>query len=182
MTEADGVAVLHAVLRENGLTQAWHDVNLRFGLNTRLSFDAPSDPGVVLGEDDIFFVDISPVWRGCEADGADTFVTGSDPEMRRIARDARAVFDAVRCRWQREGLTGEAMYRAAALESEARGWVLDPALSGHRVSDFPHSAQFDGALADMRFVPSPDLWILEIQLRHRSRPFGAFYEDLLTDT
>jgi hypothetical protein len=49
------------------------------------------------------------------------------------------------------------------------------------ISEFPHKAHYDGALIEQNFVPSPDLWILEIQLRHPTRPFGAFYEDLLTD-
>ncbi len=182
MTEEDGVAVLRRVLREDGLLQEWHGANLRFGANTRLAYDARSEPGVVLGENDIFFIDIGPVWRDCEADGCDTFVIGNDPEMHRIAADARAVFETLRSRWLMDGLTGEGIYRAAAEESKSRGWLLDPLLTGHRVSDFPHAAHHDGALADAAFVPSPNLWILEIQLRHPARPFGAFYEDLLTDT
>ncbi len=182
MTEEDGVAVLRRVLREQGLVQEWHGASLRIGANTRLAYDVSSKPGVALGENDIFFIDIGPVWRDCEADGCDTFVIGHDPEMHRIASDARDVFETVRSRWLAERLTGQGMYRIVAEESQARGWLLDPLLTGHRVSDFPHAAHHDGALADVAFVPSPNLWILEIQLRHPTRPFGAFYEDLLTDT
>ncbi len=182
MTEEEGGGLLRQVLREAGLVREWHGIGLRFGANTRLPYDASSEPGVVLAGNDIFFIDIGPVWQDCEADGADTFVTGDDPEMHRIAGDAKGVFEAVRAHWLAERLTGQGIYRAAAEESGARGWLLDPILTGHRVSDFPHAAQFDGALADMTFVPSPGLWILEIQLRHPTRPFGAFYEDLLTDT
>jgi hypothetical protein len=54
-------------------------------------------------------------------------------------------------------------------------------MSGHRLSEFPHAAHHKGALADAPFTPSPGLWMLEIQLRHPTRPFGAFYEDLLLD-
>jgi Xaa-Pro aminopeptidase len=181
MTENEGEQVARTVLREGGLLRGWHGIKLRFGANTTLTFCQASEPGVVLGEDDIFFVDIGPVWRNCEGDGGETFTTGSDPEMNRIARDSKSIFDAVAARWRADGLTGRALYDFAVAEAEARGWLLNLDLSGHRVSDFPHAAQFDGALIDQNFVPSPDLWILEIQLRHPTRPFGAFYEDLLTD-
>ena len=54
-------------------------------------------------------------------------------------------------------------------------------LSGHRLSDFPHSAHYDGSLADVDFRPNPNLWVLEIAIAHPERTFGAFYEDLLLD-
>ncbi len=182
MSEEEAIAVGRQALREDGLLRGWHGIQIRFGSNTTLTFREKSEPGVVLGTDDIFFVDIGPVWRNCEGDGGATFTTGSDPEMNRIAQDSKAIFDAVAAHWRADGLTGRALYEVAVAEAEARGWLLNLELSGHRVSDFPHKAHYDGALIDQQFVPSPDLWILEIQLRHPTRPFGAFHEDLLTDT
>jgi hypothetical protein len=35
------------------------------------------------------------------------------------------------------------------------------------------------AAVDIR--PNPNLWVLEIAIRHPVREFGAFYEDLLLD-
>ena len=49
----------------------------------------------------------------------------------------------------------------------------------HRVSDFPHKVHYKGNLGDQDFTPAPNLWILEIQLRHPTENWGAFYEDLL---
>ena len=181
MTEEEGLEVARQVLREDGLLRGWHGIKLRFGENTTLTYRLPSQPGVVLGDDDIYFVDIGPVWKDWEGDGGATFTTGGDPDMKRIARDVKAVFDAVAARWQSERLTGEALYRVAVTEAETRGWQLNLEMTGHRISEFPHKAHYDGALIEQNFVPSPDLWILEIQLRHPTRPFGAFYEDLLTD-
>ena len=54
-------------------------------------------------------------------------------------------------------------------------------LSGHRLSDFPHSAHYDGPLAEVEFRPNPNLWVLEIAIAHPERDFGAFYEDLLLE-
>lgn len=180
MTEEEGIALTRQVLREDGLLRGWHGINLRFGVNTICTFRDKSVPGTVLGEDDIFFIDIGPVWRDWEGDGGDTFTTGADPEMNLIRRDVKEVFDAVAARWQGDRLTGEALYRVAVTEAERRGWQLNLEMTGHRISEFPHKAHYDGALIEQRFVPSSDLWILEIQLRHPTRPFGAFYEDLLT--
>jgi methionyl aminopeptidase len=54
-------------------------------------------------------------------------------------------------------------------------------LSGHRLSDFPHSAIYDGPMAEVDVVPKPGLWVLEIAILSPERTFGAFYEDLLLE-
>ena len=61
------------------------------------------------------------------------------------------------------------------------GWELNLDLSGHRLSDFPHAAVYDGPLAEIDFRPSPLLWVLEIHIRDRDGKFGAFFEDMLLD-
>ena len=61
------------------------------------------------------------------------------------------------------------------------GWELNlKRMSGHRIGDFPHKHRIPGMmLSTVDIVPSALLWILEIHIRHKSRPFGAFYEDLM---
>lgn len=179
MAEEDAQAYARATLKARGLLRGWHGVKLRFGTNTIKGFSDASDPGTILREDDIFFIDIGPVWQGYEGDGGDTFVVGNDAEMHRATTDVRAIFDATRARWLADGLSGAALYRFAAAEAERRGWQLNLDMSGHRLSDFPHAVKYDGALIDSDYAPSPGLWVLEIQIRHQERPFGAFYEDLL---
>lgn len=83
-------------------------------------------------------------------------------------------------RWRLEGLGGSALYDFAAGRASAMGWVLNLDIKGHRVSDFPHAIYKAGNLGDFADCPATDLWILEIQIAHPTRPFGAFYEDLLT--
>ncbi len=82
-------------------------------------------------------------------------------------------------RWRDDGLSGEALYRYALERAEGMGWTLNWDVKGHRVSDFPHAIYKAGDLGDFAGVPQTGLWILEIQLAHPTRPFGAFYEDLL---
>ena len=71
------------------MIRGWHDVYVRFGSNTLKTFGAESDPGIVLKENDIFFIDIGPVWGETEGDGGDTFVVGTDAGMEQCAADAK---------------------------------------------------------------------------------------------
>lgn len=181
MVEEDAVDMARDLLAEAGMVRGWHDVYVRFGSNTTKTFGAASEAGVVLGDDDIFFIDIGPVWKDWEGDGGDSFVTGSNPDMRRCADDARAIFHEVRHKWLTEGATGRALYAHAVACAEARGWALNMDLSGHRIADFPHAAVHEGPLAEVDFTPSRLLWVLEIHIRHPTAAYGAFFEDMLLE-
>lgn len=181
MVEEDGRAMARETLKNLGMRRGWHHIITRFGPNTTKDFMERSDPGVELGENDIFFVDIGPIYGDCEGDAGDTFVLGSDPDHLRAKTDVRTIWNLVRDRWFVEGVTGKELYEYAIETTEDMGWKLNLDLSGHRLSDFPHSAHYDGSLMDVEFRPNPNLWVLEIAIRHPKRTFGAFYEDLLLE-
>jgi methionine aminopeptidase len=140
-----------------------------------------SEPGVILGENDIFFVDIGPIFEECEGDAGDTFVVGDDPDHHRAKGDARAIWEDTRRHWFEQGATGKELYEFAVQAAEDRGWKLNLDLSGHRLSEFPHSAHYDGSIADVPYSLHPDRWVLEIAIIQPERHFGAFYEDLLLE-
>ena len=181
MVEEEAVEMAKGILKAAGMRRGWHDVYVRFGSNTTKTFGAPSDPGIVLGADDIFLIDIGPVWEKWEGDVGDTFVTGTDAEMARCARDAKALFHEVRAKWRDDKLTGQALYEFAERRASELGWKLNLDLSGHRISDFPHAAVYEGPLAEVPFNPAPLLWVLEIHIRHPDKAYGAFFEDMLLD-
>jgi methionyl aminopeptidase len=181
MVEEDARAMARDVLSDQGMRKGWHHIIVRFGPNTTKDFMEPSDKGIVLGSDDIFFVDIGPVYGEQEGDGGDTFVFGSDPDHHRAKADVKVIWDDVRDRWFQEGLSGRDLYDYAEKKSAEKGWRLNRDLSGHRLSEFPHSVHYDGAMAAVDFRPSPLLWVLEIAIIHPERKFGAFYEDLLLE-
>jgi len=181
MVEEDARAMASDLLAGMEMRKGWHHVIVRFGPNTTKDFMEPSDKGVVLGSDDIFFVDIGPVHGDQEGDGGDTFVFGSDPDHHRAKADVRTIWNSVRDRWFRDGLTGRELYDYAEKMAAEKGWRLNRDLSGHRLSEFPHSVHYDGAMAAVDFRPSPLLWVLEIAIIHPERKFGAFYEDLLLE-
>jgi hypothetical protein len=181
MIEEDAVEMAKDILAGKDMLRGWHDVYVRFGSNTLKTFGAASDPGIVLGHNDIFLIDIGPVWKEWEGDGGDTFVVGENPAMRQCAADARTLFHTVRKKWMSEGLSGKDLYAFAEAEALKLGWELNLDLSGHRLSDFPHAAIYDGPMAEVDFKPSPLLWVLEIHIRNHERTFGAFFEDMLLD-
>jgi methionyl aminopeptidase len=181
MSEEEAKAIARDTLKGMGMRRGWHHIIVRCGPNTTKDFMEKSDPGVVLGENDIFFVDIGPIYGDTEGDAGDTFVFGSDPDHLRAKREVRLIWDQVRDEWFAKGISGKELYDYAIEIAAGFGWKLNMDLSGHRLSEFPHSAHYDGPLADVAFRPSPNLWVLEIAIAHAERKFGAFYEDLLLE-
>jgi Xaa-Pro aminopeptidase len=178
MREDEANRIAEHVFRDLGFERIWHPTHIRFGPNTLRLYKESSDPEVVLGENDLFFIDIGPVWDGHEGDYGDTFVLGHDPEHHAIAVTARELFDVVADQW-RKGCSGRELYAFAERAAEQRGYELNLGAPGHRLGDFPHAVHRACKLAAAEFVPAPGLWVLEIQIRHPTLPIGAFFEDLL---
>ena len=179
MTEAQAIAQGEAILAGMGMELAWHPLLIRFGANTLKIFSDRTPGDAVLGEDDIYFIDMGPVFGGHEGDVGATFATGPNPAKQACARDVKTLFERVKAIWDGGTVTGYDLYDAAQAEAAALGWVLNLDIAGHRVGDYPHSVHQGGKLGTLAQVPSPGLWILEMQIRHPTEPFGAFYEDLL---
>lgn len=179
MLESEANAQCMAVMKEMGMDRIWHPVLIRFGENTLKTFKQRSQGDPRLQERDIFFVDLGVVWNGHEGDAGATFVVGDDAEMQACADAAKTVFDEVEHHWRTTGAGGKALYEYAEQRATALGWRLNLDIKGHRVSDFPHAIYKAGNLGDFDSSLNPGVWILEIQLAHPTRPFGAFYEDLL---
>ena len=181
MTEAQGHEQALAVLQRLGTERIWHPIKVRFGASTLKAFKEAPEPDRVLAESDIFFLDIGPVWQGHEGDAGDTFVVGDDAEMHACAEAARTLWHDVSDRWRQDGLAGSGLYAYATARAEEMGWRLNLGMKGHRLCDFPHAIYKAGSLADFENCPATGMWVLEIQIAHPTRPFGAFYEDLLIE-
>jgi Xaa-Pro aminopeptidase len=179
-TEAEAKKIVQEIQARLGGEKSWHPPQIRFGENSVLPFGKQGLENVALKEDDIYFLDIGPVFGGHEGDVGRTFVLGNDPEMRRCRQDAEEIWRLTRDRWN-QGVKGPDLYSFASAQAEARGWrLLLEKANGHRIADFPHAARARGSVENFTGVPAPNRWILEIQIRHPEKPFGAFYEDLLS--
>jgi Xaa-Pro aminopeptidase len=183
MLEEDARQMAKETLERLGSTKGWHKILVRFGPNTIKNFEDPSERGVKLKANDLFFIDIGPVWGDTEGDGGETFVVGADgdPDMRRCADDTKRIFHIVRKQWLSTGMTGRELYDFAFRAAADMGWILNMELTGHRLSEFPHSAYYDGTLAAVSIRPSPNLWVLEVQVKHPTKVIGGFFEDLLLE-
>ncbi|MBB3219424.1 M24 family metallopeptidase [Pseudoduganella umbonata] len=181
MVEEDAVAMAKDVIASRGHALSWHPTRVRFGKNTMKPMKQASEPGVILGENDIFFIDIAPRVEDWEGDGGAAFVVGHAPEYARCAADAERLFHDARAMWRDRKCTGQELYDYATRRATEMGWELNLDLPGHRVSDFPHAAMHTGALADYASHPSSMRWILEIHLTDPQGRFGAFFEDMLLD-
>ncbi|SAK99724.1 Metallopeptidase family M24 [Caballeronia pedi] len=179
MLESEATAACKRIMTSLGMERIWHPSLVRFGANTLKTFKERSEGDPRLGDDDIFFIDLGIVWHGHEGDAGATFVVGDDAEMKACAAAAKQIFDDVEARWRATGSSGKALYEYAEERAHELGWRLNLDIKGHRVSDFPHAIYKAGKLGDFDACPDVGLWILEIQIAHPTRPFGAFYEDLL---
>ncbi len=179
-SEKDAGDFLKESLKANDCEKIWHPPQIRFGINTLKSFGEKSDASVVLTSEDLFFLDIGPVFGGHEGDVGRTFVVGANLDHLRIAADAKKVFEATRNEWLTKKLSGRSLYDFAQNFATTLGWEIGyGGASGHRVSDFPHAVHYRGKLKTQEHCPASNRWILEIHLLDPKRRFGAFFEDLL---
>lgn len=179
-SEKEGKKIVAEVQKELGSPKSWHPPQIRFGENTILPFNGVGAENVVLQEDDIFFLDLGPVFEDHEGDVGRSFSLGKNPDYERCCKDAEEIWHKVADRWSSTQATGPELYEYAAKLALERGWVLSlQKANGHRVADFPHAARARGSVEKFPGHPAPQRWILEIQIRHPSMKFGAFYEDIL---
>ncbi len=178
--------------REFGIEQNWHKRIVRAGPNTLAPYDEnPAD--LTLGEDDILFVDLGPVFEAWEADFGRTYVLGDDPHKLRLRDDAATAFAAGKRYFQEHpGITGSELYAHVRTLAQQAGWEFGGKLAAHLIGEFPHkSLPVDRAVAWAdagNHTPMRGLdplgrerhWILEIHFVDRLRQIGAFYEELLT--
>lgn len=177
--------------RDFGVTTHWHDRIVRAGLNT-LCIAGEIAPDRTVGDDDMVFLDLGPVFGVWEADVGRSYAIGNDPVKHMLCADLPRVFDAVKAGFAADpDITGAALYAAAHDEAERRGWSFGGKIAGHLVGEHP-CARRPGEAATRRIAPGnavrmrdpdatgrPRHWILEIHLVSPDLGFAGFYERLL---
>ncbi len=180
ISEDEGRRIVKDLFQSYESEKVWHAPQVRFGVNSLRPFGEAGEAGVVLQENDIFFIDVGPVFLGHEGDVGRSFAVGADAEMKKCADDVGKIWQDVRDHWFETEKSGEELYKFAEKVTRDRGWVLNlKKADGHRIADFPHATKMRGSIEALSHKPLPYRWILEIQIQHPTRPFGAFFEDLL---
>lgn len=179
MNTAQVEAVLDRELTRRNIVKLWHPSKVRLGVNTLKTF-RESNEDVVIKEGDLFFLDLGPVYHDHEGDYGETFVCGRDLHGHgEVIAAVSEIFEITKKAWQKQELSGEALYQVAQDEAQKRGLELNASMGGHRVGDFPHALHYKGQLLPYDSVPDSGLWILEILVKSTKRGVGAFFEDLL---
>ncbi|MDD4976953.1 MAG: M24 family metallopeptidase [Bacteriovorax sp.] len=178
MNEAESLIILNHELNQAGVEKFWHPTKFRIGSNTIKSFRDISDETVLL-ENDLFFIDIGPVFFNHEGDYGETFLVGSDARLEKLQAAPKQIFYATQAQWKAHKLTGVQLYEFAEQEALKLNLVLNTKMYGHRLGDFPHALHFKGKLGSLEISPAPHLWVLEIHLIDESTNRGAFFEDIL---
>jgi Xaa-Pro aminopeptidase len=178
MLETEARALLEKALDDSGIQKKWHPTKLRMGTNTIKSFRDISEE-YTLKENDIFFLDIGPVYFNHEGDYGETFVVGANPDLMKLADATKTIFQSTSNMWKEKKLTGKELYEFATSEAKKLNLTLNTNMYGHRVGDFPHAVHTKANLGNIPFTPSPNLWILEIHLIDEKLNRGAFFEDVL---
>ena len=174
-----------------GVTRHWHRRIVRAGENTLQPFQE-RPPDRVVGDDDIVFLDLGPIFEEWEADFGRTFVLGDDP-CKKAVRDAlprvwqagRDYFDS------HPDVTGAELFDFVVGVTHTEGFDFGGRIAGHLLGEFPHR-KIAGTGVEWYIMPGSDKpmrrkdpsgrlchWILEIHLVDRVRGFGGFYEQLL---
>jgi Xaa-Pro dipeptidase len=175
-----------------GISTYWHKRIVRAGTNTLAPYDE-NPPDLVVGEDDIVFLDLGPVFERWEADFGRTFVLGSDPVKLKLRDDIEKAFANGKQYFNRHPeITAAELYRHAQKLAKDYGWEYGGPIAGHLLGQFPHE-RIPGDKVTLYVHPdNPNKmrgvdtqgqerhWILEIHFVDRARKIGGFYEELLT--
>jgi Xaa-Pro dipeptidase len=184
---------IYALAKEMyGISTYWHKRIVRAGRNTLLPY-AENPPDLTIGEDDILFLDLGPVFEEWEADFGRTFVLGSNPLKLKMRSDVEAAFaDGKRYFEGRPEITSDELFHYAESLATKYGWEFGGPIAGHLIGQFPHERIADDKVS-LYVHPKSNLpmrslneqgqkrhWILEIHFVDREHEIGGFYEELLT--
>jgi Xaa-Pro dipeptidase len=175
-----------------GITTYWHKRIVRAGRNTLAPYDE-NPPDLTIGEDDILFLDLGPVFEDWEADFGRTFVLGSDPVKLKLRDDVGAAFAEGKLYFQQTpDITASQLFAHAGSLADKFGWEFGGPIAGHLIGHFPHE-RIAGDKVSLYVHPDSHLlmrsldekgqkrhWILEIHFVDREREIGGFFEELLT--
>jgi Xaa-Pro dipeptidase len=186
-------ADIYALAKEMyGITTYWHKRIVRAGKNTLLPYD-DNPPDLMIGADDILFLDLGPVFEHWEADFGRTFVLGSNPLKRKMESDVGQAFvDGKRYFNQSPEITASQLFNYVKSSGEKLGWEFGGPMAGHLIGQFPHE-RIPRDKVSLYIHPDSHLplrsldekgqkrhWILEIHFVNREHEIGGFYEELLT--
>jgi hypothetical protein len=109
-----------------------------------------------------------------------TLVFGDNAEYHALAEATQAIFNEAEAFWRENSVTGLALYDFVHQQAAARGYECPLKQAGHLLGEFSHATtRWTKGLSEFPEVVQPGCWVLEIQLKHKNKAFGGFYEQVL---
>ncbi|MBI3591226.1 MAG: M24 family metallopeptidase [Candidatus Melainabacteria bacterium] len=178
ITETQARIKAQEIYEKHGIKKSWHKPYIYFGTNTILTFmDKPKEEKT-LQEKDIAYIDIGPIIDGVEGDAGHTLVFGNNSLFNELKLQSSRIFNLGVDFWRKNNPTGIELYKCIYKLTEEAGFIFNLNPAGHLIGSFPHKGWKEG-LHTYPYPPEPGYWILEIQIRHPEKPYGAFYEAVL---
>src|ERR1700755_1620519 len=116
-----------------GISTYWHKRIVRAGRNTLAPYDE-NPPDLTLGDDDILFLDLGPVFEQWEADFGRTFVIGTDPMTLKLKGDVGAAYAQGKQYSERTpNITAQQLFAYATSLAEQFGWEYGGPIAGHLI-------------------------------------------------
>jgi Xaa-Pro aminopeptidase len=178
--------------RDFGVRRHWHKRVVRCGPNALLGYHADC-PDRRLGDDDVVYLDLGPLFEQWEADFGRSYALGPDPLKHKLVADIESAFARGKQLFNaNQNLTAGELYDYVCGLAREAGWEFGAPTAGHLVGHFPHETApgIPKPLSIRHGNPlslrEPDTkgerrhWILEIHFVDRTRQFGGFHEELLT--
>lgn len=179
ISESEATEAAHIVFKNHGIEKLWHRPLIRFNQNTLCTFKDRPTTNYTLQENDIAFVDIGIIKNGIEGDVGKTIVLGENKELMRLKEVSEILFHDATDYWRKENPTGIALYEFIDAEAKKHNVLFNLSPAGHLIGAYPHThAWTKGANTFPEQLVAKN-WILEIQIKSLTEPFGAFHEALL---
>jgi methionine aminopeptidase len=179
ISESQVTDAAHLIFKEYGIEKLWHRPLIRFNQNTLCTFLERSTTDYILQKEDIAFIDIGIVKDGIEGDVGKTLVFGKNEEFIRLKNVSEVLFQDAINYWHAKNPTGIKLYEFIYDQAKKHRVIFNLSPAGHLIGAFPHThAWTKGANTYPDKLVSKG-WILEIQIKSLTQPYGAFYEGLL---
>src|ERR1700744_3935085 len=129
--------------REFGVEKHWHRRIVRSGPNS-ITTAGDHPPVRMIGEDDIVYLDLGPVFGGWEADIGNSYALGNNPRKQALVAELPRQFEKLQAHFRANpSITGAALYDFAVRSAHDAGWKFGGVIAGHIISEFAH-AQIPG--------------------------------------
>lgn len=179
ISESQATALTHQIFLDYGIDKLWHRPLIRFNQNTLCTFKDRPAIDYVLQESDIAFVDIGIVKDGIEGDVGATLVFGDNEEFLHLKRVSELLFHEAINFWKQHNPTGIELYKYISARAYDHHVEFNLSPAGHLIGAFPHTHAWTKGGNTFPEPLKEYGWIIEIQIKSTSQPYGAFYEGLL---